>query len=1248
LGVCRGNRAYAILFLSFVFSLSALAQLNQNCTVSVLNRTVPVNADGSWVLPNIPANFGQVKARATCIQNGVTIFGESGFFTIPANQAVNLPAITLGATTPIPVSLAIATSGSPLTSAGQTVQLVVTATYPDGSTKDVSAASAGTNYTISNSAIATIAAGGLVTAVSSGTVVIQANNDGATGIATVPVAFGGATLCGGLVPASWFTTNHLNPADPLACAEDPDRDGLTNLQEFQAGTNPHNPDTDGDGLSDGDEVNKYHSKPTLADTDGDLIPDGVEVQTGTDPADSRSYDLKKATATSTVTPPSFTLTTSIANPVVSVQLHWKVTLIDGKTTLDLITSDRRTSVSSSDVNVCGLGVSAGLVFSVNTGSCVITISQNTLSVAVPGTVTAFAPTEISTLIVPGAVAVDVAGNFAYVAAGTDGLVVVDVTDRTNPRTRGTLGAIGNAQAVRASGQTVFIADANGFLRVAQAQNPDAPALISSLAIPGAPASLAVHGNMAAIAIQSGGVSLVNVADPANPRLIASFSTPGSALGVDFDPHSGLAAIAMGTSGLQLADISNPASPKLRGVLAGGDVRRVLLRLPAALLADVQRSVTAVDVTNPDQPAISTSLPSSQSGIPVDIAAFGNIAITADISFGRAVPIINIGNPLTPVQITYWTLLSAGVSSSIAVDISFGYLIVPAINTLRILKYQDIVDTSGVPPTISITSPPSGTPLIQGQTITLSATATDDVAVASVNFLVNGQVVSTTSAQPYQVSYTVPVTATTLTFGATAVDYGSNVGTAQNVVVSVIPDPLTTVKGQVLTTAGIAVSGATVSALGISGSTASGGTFSLPGVPTIRGPIIVDATGIVAGVKLVGSSALTPPVTGGITNVGIIQVRPRPLLTSIVPKSALAGTTVASMVVNGANLAGSTFTFSPASAIVITNTTIAADGNSATLSLNIPGTAIGTFALVASNDAGNSGTDVTQPDRFTAVDPNSTADTDGDGFQDAIEAVFGTDPLDPASFPVIPAATETESVAFSILNAPVTAAGITETESVAFSILNAPITGAGITETESVAFSLLNAPAGTAGIVEAESYFSVLNNFVPSSSETARKPSKQAAEKRSSATQSAVLPPPVDPFLDSDGDGLPDWYELLIGTDPDNPDTDGDGLSDFDEIFTYRTNPLLADTDGDGFTDGEEVAFGSDPLNPESTPLNIRRRANAVHPAANEVAIVADNSTNTNLNVKGDAHVNASQKTGLAKAPAIGRFLNRFAPHRTGR
>ena len=45
-------------------------------------------------------------------------------------------------------------------------------------------------------------------------------------------------------------------------------------------------DTDGDGLSDSDEVNVYGTDPTNPDTDGDGMSDGAEVQYGLDPLDS--------------------------------------------------------------------------------------------------------------------------------------------------------------------------------------------------------------------------------------------------------------------------------------------------------------------------------------------------------------------------------------------------------------------------------------------------------------------------------------------------------------------------------------------------------------------------------------------------------------------------------------------------------------------------------------------------------------------------------------------------------------------------------------------------------------------------------------------------------------------------------------------------------------------------------------------------------------------------------------------------
>ena len=59
-------------------------------------------------------------------------------------------------------------------------------------------------------------------------------------------------------------------------------------------------------------------------------------------------------------------------------------------------------------------------------------------------------------------------------------------------------------------------------------------------------------------------------------------------------------------------------------------------------------------------------------------------------------------------------------------------------------------------------------------------------------------------------------------------------------------------------------------------------------------------------------------------------------------------------------------------------------------------------------------------------------------------------------------------------------------------------------------------------------------------------------------------------VDSDGDGLTDAEELVLGTDPHNPDTDDDSLMDGEEVKKYKTDPLNPDTDYDGLRDGAEV------------------------------------------------------------------------------
>jgi uncharacterized protein (DUF1800 family) len=76
---------------------------------------------------------------------------------------------------------------------------------------------------------------------------------------------------------AWWERAALRSTTAANASADPDRDGLTDLQEFTAGTNPDLADTDGDGLSDAAETTAAPlSNPLLADSDGDGLTDGQE------------------------------------------------------------------------------------------------------------------------------------------------------------------------------------------------------------------------------------------------------------------------------------------------------------------------------------------------------------------------------------------------------------------------------------------------------------------------------------------------------------------------------------------------------------------------------------------------------------------------------------------------------------------------------------------------------------------------------------------------------------------------------------------------------------------------------------------------------------------------------------------------------------------------------------------------------------------------------------------------------------
>ncbi len=115
------------------------------------------------------------------------------------------------------------------------------------------------------------------------------------------------------LPDTWEIF-HFGTIEAQRGDDDFDGDGADNLQEFEAGTdptvadtdgdgrsdgdelntppltNPLDPDSDGDGLSDGEEVSVYLTDPNNPDSDGDGLPDGWEIAHSLDPNSDEGDD----------------------------------------------------------------------------------------------------------------------------------------------------------------------------------------------------------------------------------------------------------------------------------------------------------------------------------------------------------------------------------------------------------------------------------------------------------------------------------------------------------------------------------------------------------------------------------------------------------------------------------------------------------------------------------------------------------------------------------------------------------------------------------------------------------------------------------------------------------------------------------------------------------------------------------------------------------------------------------------------
>ena len=266
----------------------AAAQLGPACTASVLNRTVQVEEDGAFFIPDVPAEPGFFRVRVQCTPDGGDLAqGESPIFNFVPNGLVQVGPIAFGDVSPIPVALELTPETTEPTLRGQRIELAVEGILGDGSSVDLADPETGTEYWSSSPRLATVGwdadlGRAFIVANERGRVLIAARNQGVLGSVEIDILIPNDADDDGMTD-EFEIAKGLDPNNPDDAFEDPDGDNLSNLEEFEIGTEIFVADTDGDGLDDGEEVETFGTDPTRADTDDDQLVDGEELSRGTDP-----------------------------------------------------------------------------------------------------------------------------------------------------------------------------------------------------------------------------------------------------------------------------------------------------------------------------------------------------------------------------------------------------------------------------------------------------------------------------------------------------------------------------------------------------------------------------------------------------------------------------------------------------------------------------------------------------------------------------------------------------------------------------------------------------------------------------------------------------------------------------------------------------------------------------------------------------------------------------------------------------
>jgi hypothetical protein len=238
----------------------------------------------------------------------------------------------------------------------------------------------------------------------------------------------------------------------------------------------------------------------------------------------------------------------------------------------------------------------------------------------------------------------VSGSHAYLVE--DHLQILDLADPANPQDLSSHETAGSADKIALSGDHAYIADGSSGLCIVDVSDPAAPEDAGSWTDQSI-IDVAVVDDNAYLASLSSGLVILDVSDPGSPEAIGSSDTAFSARAVAVSPP--YAYTSEWGAGLRVLDVSDPAGIQTVGLVE--PINRcsgIAISGSYAYLADYYDGLVVVDISDPTDPQLVASCP-----VPAAerVAVHDTYAYVAAWQWGLQV--VDVSDPSSPQILGYY-------------------------------------------------------------------------------------------------------------------------------------------------------------------------------------------------------------------------------------------------------------------------------------------------------------------------------------------------------------------------------------------------------------------------------------------------------------------------------------------------------------------------------------------------------------------------------------------------------------------